>query len=523
MAAPVAARALAAPAEWTLLQVIQYWMFGEVEEEDEEKESEQEAGHVEDAEDEDEDHEDDKQEEEAQKGFKCYLGVFEEAQQEYLQKLREMGVTTRLQAQAVLTDDLCRTLDAPCSVSCDSRRELLDLLGVNWRKQVCSSAEMSVWRHKQVDPEASHGNASSEEKGAFTEMMIQLGLASFLNIFHTNQDGSKYGLLSKPTARNLLYYLGDADFERAGIPTRVRQAMRTEALRRVNATAKSSQEMLVCACVGLCKCKGKIEKCISGSREKLANGRWYVFVESELDTKASCEELPGQGSLRGFRVQVQELREYLSENGNEYPKQHTKFSCNATSCMHSTFVNKQRVLFKKAKLDEDRVRLLKTLPGWTFNPRSQAWSQMYEAASKQLQKSRELLGCDEKFQYPRKSSLMPVERKIGQWLANQRQDFLSGEPMPTERKALLQKLPCWARFLQQSEASKRQLGGSVKEPSKRRRRSKRPSTSHRLADHSKEEADNQVGVASETDMMAAGNCASAVFVGKRLRRKTPMP
>ena len=201
MAAPVAARALAAPAEWTLLQVIQYWMFGQVEEEDEEQESEQEAGHVEDAEDEDEDHEDDKQEEEAQKGFKCYLGVLEEAQQEHLQKLREMGVTTRLQAQAVLTDDLCRTLDAPCSVSCDSRRELLDLLGVNWRKQVCSSAEMSVWRHKQVDPEASHGNASSEEKGAFTEMMIQLGLASFLNIFHTETQRRPNAQLYEPPRR----------------------------------------------------------------------------------------------------------------------------------------------------------------------------------------------------------------------------------------------------------------------------------------------------------------------------------
>ena len=124
-----------------------------------------------------------------------------ECRKRYMLKLAAMGVTTRLQAQSVLTDELCRTLDETYGVSCDVRRELLDLLGVEWRQQVWSDSEIAVWQHSQVEPTAPGEQGTwREEVADFRKLMFDLGFHSYIAIFN---DDVKYVLLGIATARNL--------------------------------------------------------------------------------------------------------------------------------------------------------------------------------------------------------------------------------------------------------------------------------------------------------------------------------
>jgi len=244
-----------------------------------------------------------------------------ECRKRYMLRLAAMGVTTRLQAQSVLTDELCRTLDETYGLSCDVRRELLDLLGVEWRQQVWTDSEISVSQHSQVEPTAPGEQGSwREERADFRKLMFELDFHSYIDIFN---DDTRYALLAIATARNLLYYLCDADFDRVGIPTHVRRVLRTEALCRITGIATDGR---VCPCVGYCKCKagsydGVPSTCRHGSREKLPNGRWYVFLGSDPQVPPPIfAEGHRQTSMQTFRVQVQELRAFLDTNDNEYPK-----------------------------------------------------------------------------------------------------------------------------------------------------------------------------------------------------------
>lgn len=480
----------AAP-QWTLIQVLRYWLSTEPGPEEEDEGEEEEST---------------------------------ECLKRYMLKLAAMGVTTRLQAQSVLTDELCRTLDETYGVSCDVRRELLDLLGVEWRQQVWSDSEIAVWQHSQVEPTAPGEQGSwREEVADFRKLMFDLGFDSYIAIFH---DDVKYVLLGIATARNLLYYLCDADFDRVGIPTHVRKSLRTEALCRITGMATGGN---VCPCIGYCKCvagryDGVVGSCRHGSRQKLPNGRWYVFVGP--DPQAPPPILAGgrrQTSMQTFRVQVQELRAFLDTTGNEYPKQHDEYPDVALSSTMSAFVNQQRVLHKKGKLDEERIGLLQALPGWCFDARSKSWKEMYDAALGDLQRSQRMLAersqrmftkVAETLRYPSKSSLQPAERKIGQWLADQRKEFAIDEAMSAERRALLQKLPGWSAFAKKDGGPKRQSDDKHGVSTKRCKTGGKPSN-YKHADVQK-----AVEVLMETGMAGGSDSLVAVPYGTRLRSKT---
>ena len=155
-----------------------------------------------------------------------------------MQQLIKMGVKTRLQAQIMLTDHLCQSLEPSYGISRDVRRNLLDLLGVEWQQQLWSASEVLLWEQWPVEPTA-HGEDSDDEGPPgpwrqetkdFRDIMIELSRWEYLNIF---EDDIKYMLLAIPTARNLLYYLCDADFDAVGIPVGARKVLRAECLRRV--------------------------------------------------------------------------------------------------------------------------------------------------------------------------------------------------------------------------------------------------------------------------------------------------
>ena len=160
----------------------------------------------------------------------------------YMRRLIGMGVQTRLQAQSVLTDELCKSLGKSGRLGCDERRHLLDLLGVKWRQHVASPSEIAMWESRPVEPtDMEDDEAWQEEKRAFQEMMLELGLVEYSGHFHHK---AKCRLLGRDaTARNLLYYICDADFDEAGVPVAVRRAVRTESLRRLKEELDSTQEV----------------------------------------------------------------------------------------------------------------------------------------------------------------------------------------------------------------------------------------------------------------------------------------
>ena len=101
-----------------------------------------------------------------------------------------------------------------------------------------------------------------------------------------------------------------------------------------------------------------------------------------------------------------------------------------------------RTKHKKGKLEQERIDLLNTLPSWTFNRQADRWTEMHDTASHWLKMRQAELLRNEKLVYPSKSSFIPFDRKVGQWLANQRQELST---MSAERAAMVQNLRGWSR------------------------------------------------------------------------------
>jgi len=158
-----------APAKWTLTQVVRSWCTGE-------------PGPEGDYEDEDQD--DDQGRVESKR--LCLS---------YMQKLLTMGVKTRLQAQVFLTDELCCSLDETHGTPCDVRRELLELLGVQWRQQVWSASEIAVWERRLIEPTAAGDDGPwREELDEFKDSFDKLGLHDYYSYFFRDDQDKLLGI-----------------------------------------------------------------------------------------------------------------------------------------------------------------------------------------------------------------------------------------------------------------------------------------------------------------------------------------
>ena len=161
-----------APAEWTLKQVVCFWDSGDPERD-------------------------------GREGYPGSCSV-------HMQQLLKIGVKTRLQAQTMLTDHLCQSLEPTYGISRDVRRHLLDLLGVEWRQQLWSASEVLLWEQWPVEPTALDEDSDDEgpsglrrqETKESHDIMIELGQWEYVNIL---EDDIKYMFLATPTTRNLLY------------------------------------------------------------------------------------------------------------------------------------------------------------------------------------------------------------------------------------------------------------------------------------------------------------------------------
>ena len=167
------ASSASAPAQWTLNQVVRFWLSGEPGLDRDNAET-------------------------LMLGLPAEPGLVTYTC--YMQKLFSMGVRTLLQAQSILTDMLCSHLDETYGVACDLRRQLLDLLGVEWRQQVWSVSEIAIWARRPVEPtEKGDDGPWREEIEELRKIMAKLGLQQYRGHFHTD-DHNK--LLGMATAQN---------------------------------------------------------------------------------------------------------------------------------------------------------------------------------------------------------------------------------------------------------------------------------------------------------------------------------
>ena len=79
---------------------------------------------------------------------------------------------------------------------------------------------------------------------------------------------------------------------------------------------------------------------------------------------------------------------------------------------------------------------------------------MHDAALDYLQMQLPVLRNGEQVEYPSKSSLKASDRKLGQWLANQRHELVCGISMPVERKTSLESSGGRSRFAEKLASPK---------------------------------------------------------------------
>jgi len=105
------------------------------------------------------------------------------------------------------------------------------------------------------------------------------------------------------------------------------------------------------------------------------------------------------------------------------------------------FVNHQRGRWRENKLSEDHVAKLSDLPSWSFDAKEAQWDEVYHLVRQWLEQGRG--GNDPKGRpkYPSRMSNCKEERKLGNWVHNQRQP----ERKKSDRRdRLLEALPNWS-------------------------------------------------------------------------------
>jgi superfamily II DNA or RNA helicase len=118
------------------------------------------------------------------------------------------------------------------------------------------------------------------------------------------------------------------------------------------------------------------------------------------------------------------LLEYVEEHGAMYPKGHP----------NARFIDIQRTTYKQRKMPEERILLLESLPGWSWNTKDAKWHEACAFVEKQVNIAGEIYNlpdCD-----------LPDGRKMLSWIANQITEFTKGG-MPVERIQRLESIKGW--------------------------------------------------------------------------------
>jgi hypothetical protein len=98
------------------------------------------------------------------------------------------------------------------------------------------------------------------------------------------------------------------------------------------------------------------------------------------------------------------------------------------------WVSVQRWRYKQGKLSEERRHRLEAVPGWTWNQLENRWEDVFARLQSYVEREGH--------------SRVPVDYRdgdgfrLGQWLANRRQDYRLGK-LSEERRHRLETLPGW--------------------------------------------------------------------------------
>ena len=114
------------------------------------------------------------------------------------------------------------------------------------------------------------------------------------------------------------------------------------------------------------------------------------------------------------------LQEYFDDNGTARVPD---------DCPLGTWVGAQRILYRKGKLSDDRIQLLKSLGDWSWEPNEDQWMEMLG----QLRKHFEATG----------TTHVRPGTPLGNWVTNQRA-FYKRNKLSAERIELLKNLGDWS-------------------------------------------------------------------------------
>jgi superfamily II DNA or RNA helicase len=148
------------------------------------------------------------------------------------------------------------------------------------------------------------------------------------------------------------------------------------------------------------------------------------------------------------------LEVYAEEHGHARPpsSEKTMASNGATSWTLGAWCSRQRTLYRRGLLGQERVEQLEALPGWRWDPRDEGWWEAYDALTDYLERHE---GA-----YPRqRREVLWRGIRIGQWVNEMRTAFntagkghSSGWLMQfPERIAALERLPGWVWNIRDAE------------------------------------------------------------------------
>jgi len=159
-----------------------------------------------------------------------------------------------------------------------------------------------------------------------------------------------------------------------------------------------------------------------------------IYKNNELD-KQKIKLLEGLGEYWFWTIEnkldyqwysaYNELKDYIDKHGN-YPSSRKESQL-------GSWPTRQRKSYKENKLHQEKIKLIETLPNWTWNiDLDEKWNNIYEIVIGYVNKNNKLP--------PRGYNANDID--IGSWLKTQRQEY-KNNTISQERITLIEKIPGW--------------------------------------------------------------------------------
>jgi superfamily II DNA or RNA helicase len=169
-----------------------------------------------------------------------------------------------------------------------------------------------------------------------------------------------------------------------------------------------------------------------------ASAQRVKFNKGALDQDKirKLEQVPGwtwKPVVDSWEFYFQLLQQFSSEHGHARVPQGTAAQPYKGHNL-SRWVNKQRSRYNSHKLENDRIRKLESVPGWTWNPFDDLWNATFELV-------KEFATTNGHVRIPRTTTDDRL-RGLSTWLTAQRSKYRKGQ-LDSGKIALLDSLPDW--------------------------------------------------------------------------------